>query len=216
MAAPNLYYSIVNSELNTHSWILQEQLLSPAILYFGDSQIFWECHRSTASESRPVPLIQGKTYLKNLLFEIQRERIINHKQGHFTAWYLVIKAYTLKRLTFASDRSAAILGIAKKFQSRYNVHYATGLWLEDLHRGLLWIRSPSERGTKHNHHTSDSAPSWSWISVQFPILFAHLSSLEFPLAFPYYPITRIVSPADAEIIDIVNNRRRGPDGCIQL
>ena len=39
--------------LNKRAWFFQERLLAPRVLYFASEQIFWECERLLACETRP-------------------------------------------------------------------------------------------------------------------------------------------------------------------
>lgn len=47
-------FSLSSYPLLTIYRILQEQLLSPRILYLGNSEIFWDCMTVSASESSPI------------------------------------------------------------------------------------------------------------------------------------------------------------------
>lgn len=42
-----------SGELDTRGWCFQEQLLSPRILSYADSELFWDCTTTQASESWP-------------------------------------------------------------------------------------------------------------------------------------------------------------------
>ncbi|KAK3953918.1 hypothetical protein QBC32DRAFT_312577 [Pseudoneurospora amorphoporcata] len=41
-------------ETRTPCWVFQERVLSSGVLFFGDSQLYWECRRTTMSESYPI------------------------------------------------------------------------------------------------------------------------------------------------------------------
>lgn len=49
---------LTGAELNRRAWVLQERMLAPRVLHFGDTQLFWECQEQEASESFPdgIPL----------------------------------------------------------------------------------------------------------------------------------------------------------------
>lgn len=63
--------------LDTRGWILQEQLLSPRILYYGSGDLFWDCITQSASESSPVPisLLENNDPEKTWAFRILRRAI---------------------------------------------------------------------------------------------------------------------------------------------
>lgn len=217
----DLYYALHSFKLNKRGWVLQERILSPATLYCWNSEMFWECRVYTASESQPQPLIHLGGQTKNIFQEIQRKGLIGYPQGHIIAWYLIVEQYSERELTFPSDRLLAILGLARRFCSTYSVSYSAGLWIEDLHRGLLWVSRSKNRGQASLPQQTASvlAPSWSWGDVKTPVVFAWLIEWGFSL---YYPIARIVAPSDADIVDVIkyHNLPNSPTGrlkgCIQM
>ena len=104
-------------------------------------------------------------------------------------WYQVIEAYSRLKLKYATDRIPAIQGVATEFrdmqmESQRNgsagngsagssvslpnslslnsssLLYVSGLWLQDIHYGLLWEQKSLETGSKR----VASLPSWSWAS----------------------------------------------------
>lgn len=42
---------LVNEPLNRRCWILQERILSPRVIHFGQEQLFWECREFVACET---------------------------------------------------------------------------------------------------------------------------------------------------------------------
>jgi hypothetical protein len=53
-------------------------------------------------------------------------------------WYRLFENYCTRLLTFESDPLAAIAGLAKEIQRQTNSSDKAGLWVEDIHTGLLW------------------------------------------------------------------------------
>lgn len=45
--------SVDEAPLNKRGWVLQERLLSPRTIHFGEQQLFWECFTATAGETYP-------------------------------------------------------------------------------------------------------------------------------------------------------------------
>ena len=216
----HLYYALHASKLNKRGWVLQERILTPATLYYWTSEMFWECRSATASESQPQPLLKSTGHMKYIPQELQKEGLIMHPQGHLSAWYLLLEEYTKRELSIPSDRLPALLGLARKFGSIYTISHFAGLWTNDLHRGLLWhvwqwyghtlVSAPA---------TSASAPSWSWVAVNLPVVFAW--SINWEAASLYYPVTGVAGPADAKIVQVVANhslssRTRRPKGSLQM
>jgi hypothetical protein len=52
-APDNLKKAACASKLHKRAWVLQERILSPAILYYWKPQMYWECRSGCAAESRP-------------------------------------------------------------------------------------------------------------------------------------------------------------------
>jgi hypothetical protein len=93
-------------------------------------------------------------------------------------WYELAQSYSSLSLTNTSDHLNAIAGIATEFthvtsgrlspepavnsfESTWGSTYASGLWLSDVHYGLLW-RGASELLKLCDCH----APSWSWLALE--------------------------------------------------
>jgi hypothetical protein len=55
---------------------------------------------------------------------------------------------------------AALAGVAQEVQRQTSFTYRAGLWIEDMHLGLLW--SVGGRGQKPSEYR---APSWSWVAL---------------------------------------------------
>ena len=76
-------------------------------------------------------------------------------------WYIIVEAYTKRKLTYNSDKLAALISLERYLTKISCVHeYAFGTWKTDLPRGLLW-RSTIVGSLRHVAHR---APSWSWAS----------------------------------------------------
>ncbi|KAJ4348613.1 uncharacterized protein N0V89_009991 [Didymosphaeria variabile] len=88
---------------------------------------------------------------------------------HAAVTLALIEEYTALDLTFASDRVAAIAGVAKQFRRGLkNKTYLAGLWEESLITGMTWQRAcPREKRVRPAGPSE--GPSWSWLSVAGPI-----------------------------------------------
>ncbi|KAI9154857.1 hypothetical protein HJFPF1_07416 [Paramyrothecium foliicola] len=94
------------------------------------------------------------------------------------AWLSTIETYTRCKLTFSKDKLMAISGIAAGFLP-FLGDYCFGLWKSHLPLGLLWALDATESvkgilGTQTGSGRRNGpyrAPSWSWASVDGPVLF---------------------------------------------
>lgn len=108
-------------------------------------------------------------------------------------WYQILEAYTLCDLTYMNDKYPGVQGMVQLMTDsvktfppvtavmkyhRDNVPgpflkptsfkpcYRSGLWLHDLHRGLLW----RAEGKKTPATSGIGAPTWSWAALSTPIV----------------------------------------------
>jgi hypothetical protein len=201
--------------MSSRGWILQEKILSPAVLHFGEEEMHWECRHSTASETWATMRVGGSGLLKNILHEAHRQGCELHPQGHFIAWYMILGIYSQTSLTNVLDRLPAILGLAQRFEGLFRTTFLAGLWFEDLHRGLLWSKyetredpTATHRYIQQNHETVDTkdrvnritAPSWSWICSYAKFTFEWCT--DSTSLFPIHPVDRLISATDVEIVDV--------------
>ncbi len=104
-----------------------------------------------------------------------------------------------KKLTVDSDRLAAILGLADRFNKITGARFLAGLWFEDLHRGLLWRETSGYTGLTSN---SASLPSWSWIKCNCGVAFEWMDYPHKKGGPNYiYPVSREPTSVDMEIVD---------------
>ena len=82
----------------------------------------------------------------------------------YNAWYDLVSLYTKCELTVASDIFPAISGIASCIASATQDRYVAGLWIRDIHRGLVWS-APDSTISKPDLRQY-RAPSWSWASLR--------------------------------------------------
>jgi hypothetical protein len=166
--------------LSTRAWVLQEERLSPRLLYFCGQRFYWSCvveqHMELAAEggeqgkSMSRPLARGGDYewlsdaqaFLNVRFNGDKDPL--HKE-----WQDLVEAYCLRNMTKSSDRFRAISGLAAQYLRVYlndnqfsGQEYLAGLWRVTFAEDLAWsvriAKDPREALT-------DFAPSWSWASL---------------------------------------------------
>ncbi|KAL8911007.1 MAG: hypothetical protein Q9171_003743 [Xanthocarpia ochracea] len=82
--------------------------------------------------------------------------------GLYNLWLLVMTKYTQRKLTYESDKLAALAGIASFFEICIGDRYLAGLFEGDILRSLLWrVMDPTQAAAIN----PALAPSWSWASV---------------------------------------------------
>ncbi|RMZ88043.1 hypothetical protein DV736_g4729, partial [Chaetothyriales sp. CBS 134916] len=175
--------AIRDSHLFRRGWILQEWLLSKRILWYTSHGLFFECatdgprteYKERILVENARPNLQPHLHLKGS-FHYDNAFILD-------SWYRVIEQYSSCNLTKPDqDRILAVAGLAKEVgqiltqRMRKAVMggvnhemYMAGLWLRDLHHGLLWEEDYSAPPWKRS---VTQAPSWSWASLMTPVRWA--------------------------------------------
>ena len=164
--------------LDTRGWVLQEQLLSPRILYYGSGELYWDCISMSGSESSPsfASLLDDDKssetwalkYIRRAITGSQNTQVSQKYMGE--AWMELIMNYTSRYLTMPLDKLIAIRGIIMAVERRFGRDaILAGLWRSNLWRQLSWW-------CKHPVVTSQletrlQAPSWSWLNQDGPVYY---------------------------------------------
>jgi hypothetical protein len=176
--------NVRSAEVFNRAWILQEWILSKRFLWYTPEGMFFECH----SIAPRTPF--GEQIIKNTSKQ-ELHYLFNLKQRlHWTNtsimdfWYDAIEVNSTFDIGRLSDRVPAVAGLgievanviaaAAPGERQHNetairrVIYIAGLWLQDIHRGLLWEVEPS---APDETRRAENVPSWSWISYFAPVKF---------------------------------------------
>ncbi|KAI1750688.1 hypothetical protein F4782DRAFT_239848 [Xylaria castorea] len=138
-------------------------MLSRRLMNFTYHGIFFTCQSSPplyqdlaviATDTSQLPFAQLKT-------------LFSSRTPAGELWYRLITRYAALPLTRKEDRLIAAAGIAKEYrrilvaQKKADLRYVAGLWMWDIHQGLLWHRI----GSLVQHERLPREPSWSWTSA---------------------------------------------------
>jgi hypothetical protein len=133
------------------------------------------------SESNPFVFHEYQAFLDPRNFRRQAQssetEIEIKKVELLSFWYTIVVQYRKRRLTFEKDKFPALSGIAMEMAERMKYKYVAGLWLEDIHAGLLW----STVGTICRRSPEYVAPSWSWAcltQLSTPVIYTDPPSCE--------------------------------------
>ncbi|KAM0288703.1 hypothetical protein ACHAO9_006761 [Fusarium lateritium] len=157
--------------ITSRGWVLQEQMLSTRILYFGSNYLLWECLCRTATDIDPCQVIKprisgglgldtGKKYaVQGLAHPLSTEDPDDMEYQPFGIWQSLLTSYTKRRLTKSSDRVPAFFAISKALESTIGSEFIGGIWKgEKLMQSLCW-------NVRDADNSQPQAPSWSWASV---------------------------------------------------
>ncbi|KAI9774693.1 MAG: hypothetical protein M1840_002942 [Geoglossum simile] len=148
--------------LDKRAWTLQESILSIRVLHFREDQMMVECSQGITGENghqyestntvRTLPLLSHFTGGHTV-------NIKEHRRRLHSAWSRTINNFTMRNLTYETDKLPAIAGLANEIQRLTGDKYLTGLWKSCLSRQLLWY------GVGLSKPSTPRAPSWSWAAL---------------------------------------------------
>ncbi|KAM0244786.1 hypothetical protein ACHAP5_005909 [Fusarium lateritium] len=162
-----------NAPITSRGWVLQEQMLSTRMLYFGGNCLVWECLCLATPDIDPSHIILPRTQIGLGTLDYQKREVQGATQSHdisnpnlddlkyqpYGIWKSLLTSYTERHLTKSSDRIPAFLAISKYLESAIGGEFIGGVWKgEKLLDSLAWnVENIGSRQAK--------APSWSWASV---------------------------------------------------
>lgn len=164
--------------LMTRAWVYQERLLAPRILYFGE-ELSWECREASACECSGANHGIKYNHSMSLLPGVSSSKLRQQ-------WQDMVEEFTWLQLSHEEDRLPAFSGLAQQYQRRLKSAYLAGLWRENLAADLMWFAYPERGSESQRYYTKKPrtwrAPSWSWASVEGPILFSEAHHITNPEA----------------------------------
>jgi hypothetical protein len=182
---------VLHSELLGRGWVFQEWLLSRRIVYFTPAGMFFECQeRKPYNERGEVSEISSENGLPMAVPQLVKSSFLLEAASINSLWYQIVESYSAQSLTQPEkDRVIALAGISKEFREvlrrvstgsspatatvQCGLESVSGLWLRDLHRGLLWEHNISE----YNPRRLPLLPTWSWTSLLCPVRWSDLPPL---------------------------------------
>ncbi|KAJ4265373.1 hypothetical protein NW762_004661 [Fusarium torreyae] len=163
--------------ITSRGWVLQEQMLSTRILYFGSSYLLWECLCLATTDLDPSMIISPRTSgglglnnrakyaIQGVAHPAYSYDLHDLRRQPFGIWQSLLTSYTERRLTKSRDRIPAFLAISKSLESTIGGEFIGGVWKgERLLESLSWnVQEADDKQAKE--------PSWSWASVEQVIKF---------------------------------------------
>ncbi|KAF2820713.1 HET-domain-containing protein [Ophiobolus disseminans] len=188
----------LRSPLAERAWTLQEERLSPRMLYVSSNRMYWSCAKGHEMEMRPIHG-QEATPLQRPLYsasdrDTQMPRaqefllaIYNGKKDLHAFWADIVTSYALRSMGRLSDRLTALSGLAAKYLSADSRDaYLAGLWANNLAEGLAWrVNQAVETPTLNPKNLPPLLPSWSWAvlplqtAIEINVKSLRLSDFEF-------------------------------------
>ncbi|KAH8590099.1 heterokaryon incompatibility protein-domain-containing protein [Bisporella sp. PMI_857] len=143
--------------LSKRGWAFQESLLARRILFYGPYEVLF--HRHSLGFTRLVP-----SYIKYPDDQQPSSRALFHSQDRAASWSEIVRQYTLRNFTFPEDRSRAITGIVEALEKVWDDKCVFGMWVSRFLEQMTWYNIAGFR-FHPSMRRSNSAPSWSWLSI---------------------------------------------------
>ena len=165
----------LRSDLFTRAWTLQEERLTPRMLYVCGQRMYWSCSVFQQIETGPnggLPRLQGPDRIawmrhpQSFLRACRRQDLAAlHEQ-----WLELVKAYVKRNIFNIHDRFPAIMGLAVQYLGPYTdenedvrgQEFLAGLWRHTFAQDLSWsVQTPGVP----KRRLDSVAPTWSWASI---------------------------------------------------
>ncbi|CAG9998526.1 unnamed protein product [Clonostachys byssicola] len=181
-----------SSPLTKRSWTLQEEHLSPRVLYWTPNKIYWSCAGAQLTETS-IPTTACK--LSGSKHDLPQSFLVACHHGtaetRHRGWVSLVTSYTLRDMSNPNDRFPALSGLASRYQSSFDQKntYLSGLWELTLAHDLSW--RVAKFVPQEVVDSSQTFPSWSWASlplchgIEYEAEVQTLGGLEFISSWSY-------------------------------
>lgn len=185
--SPNVHRAyrkaVAEGHLLKRGWVFQEWCLSRRIICFaslqGGQRVFYQCR-----SERPRNEYGIQVPVDEIPFWGRDDHFSKYGRSAsevFDYWFSAVQNYSSAKLSQPEkDRIIALAGIAEECRARLRSiwadsltevlprmeFYVAGLWLQDIHRGLLWEQNCDRRNPRKR---LTSFPTWSWASMEGPV-----------------------------------------------
>ena len=157
--------------LQKRAWFFQEWLLSPRIVHFTESMLFWECLAVEQGEdgtrlARSEYSGAGKRSTLVSFDQTPRDSLSTLSQSSFQrfVWHELVHSYSTLQLSYSTDVFPSLQGVTTRVAAKRQSRYYAGLWEDSIVVDLLWLSYGGLSNVSH-HKDEYLAPSWSWASA---------------------------------------------------
>lgn len=209
VVTPDLDSARTKIPIANRAWTLQEERLSPRLLYWCGQMLYWSCavaqldelgHKFTMTE--PSGMCPPQSFLQK-----RWEKNTEELQAE---WLDLVEDYVRRDIGFPEDRFPAISGLAVQYYqaqlpyttSKSNEEYLAGLWRNSFARQLVWsVQTACD--PKLSLRLQAHAPSWSWASLPRCVKIQMKGDFE---PAPHFKLHRCENQSSKAPLDVV---RRG-------
>ncbi|KAI1113811.1 heterokaryon incompatibility protein-domain-containing protein [Nemania sp. NC0429] len=166
--ADQIYHNENQFDIETRGWTLQEFLLPPRVLHFGEFDITWRCRKVHTCQCGDIDNGRGYTW-RETLAKAAKE-VPQDPDEALEWWAIVVSFYQPRKLSDGFDKLPALSGLAQEYIAATGHSYKAGLWENSLLHDLCWYNWREYENTDAlllvgNRAAEHRAPSWSWASI---------------------------------------------------
>ncbi|CAN9349867.1 unnamed protein product [Alternaria alternata] len=162
---------VLDGELHSRGWVLQEHALARRTLFFTEHQTYFECSHGVRCEtstklSNPLAAFLGDPDFPHIISNAtQGEKILRYQE--------LYRKFSRLGLSKPYDRPTAIDGLQQRLLRTMRVKGGFGMFDEGVNRGLLrrsllWRRGTDTESLSRIHFPTENVvskvPSWSWMA----------------------------------------------------
>ena len=210
---PSLEMALVTSQWNSRGWTFQEGVLSSRCIIFGREQVYFECAEMACYDSIQEPNLEisGQDHL--IPYQSRLRNPFLHPYNFDALYWRLIRDYTGRDMTFASDALSAFSAFAREFE-RDGHTLRWGLPTLGIAQHLLWEHEPWDF---RDINRRKDFPRWSWAG------WSGTAAMNFPLdasSKASYICTVTEDPLDVRVLNCnartahVGISSQGPIGSI--
>lgn len=157
---------LVRSGTRDRAWCLEEYLLSPRKLIYGEFDFRWSCQAPSYKPHYPKDVDRrGDASIASWDSVFSDYKTETQK---VTRWLRIVQEYSLRNLTESEDKSRAIAGIGEKLAEMSSRRYIENCGILTNNQSsaelrgeiLSWVVEKEAKGVVPGF------PSWSWLSVK--------------------------------------------------
>jgi hypothetical protein len=140
-------------------------ILSKRTIHFTKDQMYWQCHKTMASEDGYIQQDEfvsvGFSLKKTGPLDLKNRRVANEY------WWTWIRDYSTRGLTKGEDWLVAIAGVTQYFSNETGLTPCLGLWEQDLIHQLGWQAGGVASHLENKEVILSGIPTWTWFHRRY-------------------------------------------------
>ncbi|KEY73955.1 hypothetical protein S7711_09451 [Stachybotrys chartarum IBT 7711] len=197
-----VFHDVRFTPLAQRAWTFQASLLARRIVYFTGAELLRECRHGSWCEcaqrdQNPDVYDWSNKIIATSFLRPEDTRYAPRGTSNYPDWNRILRGFTVRSITYETDRLPALSGLAKYFQSLGAGQYLAGFWRRNLLDSLLWRTDRFIEGTNFERATPYRAPTWSFLSLTWSRGKQAFSTSRPPMDLNFHSLTK----ARAKVLD---------------